>query len=67
LRKQLGIQNVDTVLSNMGAEIIGRWKKDWVIDPQPSAATSLVWELLGSREPPKTTCTQPSIRVFRCF
>jgi hypothetical protein len=28
LRKQLGIQNVDTVLSNMGAEIIGRWKKD---------------------------------------
>jgi hypothetical protein len=27
LRKQLGIQNVDTVVSNMGAEIIERWKK----------------------------------------
>jgi hypothetical protein len=27
LRKQLRIQNVDTVVSNMGAEIIERWKK----------------------------------------
>jgi hypothetical protein len=27
LRKQLGIQNVDTVASNMGTEIIERWKK----------------------------------------
>jgi hypothetical protein len=65
LRKQLRIQNVDTVVSNMGAEIIEKWKKAWVIDPRPSAATHLFWKFLGTTEPPKPTYTHLSIRVIR--
>jgi hypothetical protein len=49
LRKQLGVQNVDTVVSNMGAEIIGRWKKDWVIDPSTFSSYSFCLGISGQQ------------------